>query len=129
MVPVYFDVLRTDLNISSRCFWRNEPRDNERGCPCADATADAPSSSPGSSCSSPARSRGERQRDVLEQRPEGRRLEQAPPRSALLQPELLGDHLQFRAELPRAPLGGKAIAHLEVAVGRVEDPADDELRR
>ena len=29
----------------------------------------------------------------------------------------------------RAPLGGEALVQLEVAVGRVEDPPDDELRR
>ena len=36
---------------------------------------------------------------------------------------------RLRAELRAAPLRGEAVAQLEVAVGRVEDPPDDELRR
>src|SRR5581483_478708 len=41
----------------------------------------------------------------------------------------LGDRLRLRAEPARAPLGRQPLAQLEVALGRLEDPADDELRR
>ena len=52
-----------------------------------------------------------------------------PPGAALLEAELRGDRLAVGAEVVRAPLAREALAQLQVAVGRVEDAPDDELRR
>src|SRR3989441_3093346 len=69
--------------------------------------------------------RGER-RGVGEQRLERLRLEQAAPAEL---PALVKDCLGLRAQLTRSPLPCEAPSQLAVAVGRVEDAPDDELRR
>src|SRR5579859_861641 len=66
----------------------------------------------------------------LEQRAERLGLEQAPP-SGFVEAELVEDSSRRLAPAlgTGAPLGGQLGAQLAVAVGRLEDPPDDELRR
>src|SRR6185312_58128 len=66
-----------------------------------------------------------------EQRPERLRLEELAPRAAGGDAELGEDlpRLGRPRLLPFTPEAGEPVAQLVVAVGAVEHPADDELRR
>src|SRR5215208_5624482 len=66
---------------------------------------------------------------LREQRPKRLGLEQAPPRSGVRQAELLEDRPRVGAPAAAPPLVREARPQLRVAVGRLEDPPDDELRR